>query len=78
MMLKNIDFETLKCRFGCDNPIGIFHIPEGCVCWRDPVQALCMQHFVKAESTGPITIVVDFRLTALADRSARGVPRTGQ
>jgi hypothetical protein len=56
------ELAKLRCRFGCDAPVGIFHVPAGCICWRDPVQALCMQHFVKAESTGPITCIVDFRL----------------
>lgn len=49
----------LKCRFGCKNPVGIYHVPEGCICWADPIQALCMQHFIKAESEGPITRIVD-------------------
>jgi hypothetical protein len=61
-LIMPIDWDKLKCRFGCDNPIGIFHVPDGCICWRDPVQALCMQHFITAESTGPITIIVDFRV----------------
>lgn len=56
---------ALKCRFGCDDAVvGIFHAPEGCHCWRDPVQALCAQHAIKMESTGPITCVVDFRVRA--------------
>ena len=52
---------ALRCRFGCDEVVGIFAIPEGCVCWSDPVQALCGQHALKAQSTGAITCVVDFR-----------------
>lgn len=49
----------IKCRFGCDSPaIGIYHVPEGCICWPDPVQALCIQHFITAESEGPITLVL--------------------
>lgn len=47
--------DGLKCRFECDSPVvGIYHVPEGCWCWRDPVQALCGQHAITAESTGPI------------------------
>jgi hypothetical protein len=53
-------FTDLKCRFGCDVPVGIFHVPEGCICWDDPVQALCAQHIVTAESTGPIVCLIDF------------------
>lgn len=50
--------EQIRCRFGCDDPVGIYHVPEGCICWRDPVQALCAQHFYKAESDGPVTLIV--------------------
>jgi hypothetical protein len=25
----NIDWPSLKCRHGCDNPVGIFHMPGG-------------------------------------------------
>jgi hypothetical protein len=46
--------DGLKCRFGCDDPVtGIYHVPEGCWCWSDQLQALCDQHAIKAESTGP-------------------------
>ena len=58
------DLTQIKCRFGCDAPVGIFHMPEGCICWRDPVQALCAQHVIKAESSGPISCIVDFRIGA--------------
>lgn len=49
----------IKCRFGCHDPIGIYHVPKGCICWDDPVQALCVHHFIKAESTGDITLILD-------------------
>lgn len=52
----------VRCRFGCEGPIGIYHVPKGCICWEDPVQALCAQHYVTAESEGPITCVVDLRV----------------
>lgn len=56
------DLAAIKCRFGCDSPVvGIFHAPAGCICWRDPVQALCAQHAVTMESTGPVACVMDFR-----------------
>lgn len=48
----------LKCRFGCDHPVGIYSTPEGCVCWPDPVQALCAQHANEIESTGPVTLII--------------------
>jgi hypothetical protein len=56
------ELAELRCRFGCDAPVGIFHMPLGCICWRDPIQALCAQHIVTAESVGPITCIVDFRI----------------
>ena len=47
--------ENVRCRFGCKSPvIGIFSMPNGCVCWPDPIQALCSQHANKAQSVGPI------------------------
>lgn len=48
----------LKCRFGCDGPTGVYYMPKGCICWSDPVQALCAQHAEKAESTGPIYCIL--------------------
>lgn len=48
----------LKCRFGCDEVVGIFYMPAGCVCYHDPVQALCGQHAISAQSTGPITCIL--------------------
>lgn len=51
---------NIKCRFGCENPIGIYHVPDGCICWADPIQALCPQHLLTAESIGPIEVIVDF------------------
>jgi hypothetical protein len=51
--------EEVKCRFGCDDPVvGIYHIPEGCWCWKDPIQALCGQHALKVQSTGPIEALI--------------------
>jgi hypothetical protein len=50
----------IRCRFGDHAPaVGIYWVPKGCICWPDPVQALCMQHFLTAESTGDIIRIVD-------------------
>ena len=50
----------IPCRFGCRSPaVGIYYMPRGCICWPDPIQALCMQHFVTAESVGPVTLILD-------------------
>lgn len=65
-LLRSADQETfaaVKCRFGCEAPIGIYHVPAGCVCWPDPVQALCEQHVVTAESIGPVRLLVDLRIS---------------
>ena len=52
----------LKCRFGCDSPVvGIFYAKEGCLCWNDPVQALCDQHAINMESEGEVVCVVDLK-----------------
>lgn len=50
--------EDIPCRFGCKGAIGIYYIPKGCICHSDPIQALCAQHLASAESTGPITLIV--------------------
>lgn len=39
---------TLPCRFGCREPAAaIVHYPAACICFADPVQALCRQHVEK-------------------------------
>lgn len=60
ILLKNLElFQEIKCRFGCKNPIGIFYVPNGYISWKDPIQALCAQHFITAESEGNIKIIFD-------------------
>ena len=49
------------CRFGCrDRAVGIFWFKggDGCICWPDPVQALCAQHEIKAKQnhTGVVDV----------------------
>src|SRR5262245_47914321 len=52
---------ALKCRHGCDAPVrAVVYASEGCLCFTDPVQALCAQHYEKMASAGPIEMVVDF------------------
>lgn len=59
--VRQADLAPIECRFGCKSPaVGIFHVPRGCVCWRDPVQALCAQHANEAQSNGPIVCILDF------------------
>jgi hypothetical protein len=59
--VRQADLAAIECRFGCKSPVvGVFHTPQGCVCWPDPIQALCAQHANEAQSTGPIVCVLDF------------------
>lgn len=55
----------LPCRFaerGCASPaVEVVHAPAGCICWTDPVQALCEQHLLTMESAGPVTLILDLR-----------------
>jgi hypothetical protein len=40
--------DNVPCRFGCREPaVAIVHYPKGCICWPDPVQALCLSHAIK-------------------------------
>jgi hypothetical protein len=56
---KTVTTEDIPCRFGCAGAVGIFWVPQGCVCWPDPVQALCQQHAIRAQSTGPIVLIAE-------------------
>ena len=51
----------VPCRFaegGCQSPArAVYYVPQGCWCWPDPVQALCPQHALSVESTGPIELI---------------------
>jgi hypothetical protein len=55
----------IACRFaatGCRSPAAeIVYVPEGCICWRDPVQALCEQHLITLETSGPAATLLDLR-----------------
>ncbi len=65
--------KALKCRYECDDPpIGIYHTPEGCVCWPDPVQALCIHHAVRVQSEGSIDLLVDLTVDGAWARHLRG------
>lgn len=59
----------LRCRYGCAAPVvGVFHMPDGCACWPERVQALCGQHAIKVEPLGAMrpTVVSYEWLLALA------------
>lgn len=41
---------ALKCLHGCkDAIIGMFYFEEGCICFSDKIQALCLHHYKKIE-----------------------------
>jgi hypothetical protein len=53
------DWEALKCRHGCSSPVvGIYHAPNGCLCFPDPVQALCGQHAIKGMQNNEMTVLI--------------------
>lgn len=49
--------KSVKCRHGCDDPCGIYYVPDGCNCFSDPIQALCAQHLVKLPDVPCIWLV---------------------
>lgn len=50
----------MKCRFCTDQAVAVFDLPLGCVCLPcDRVQALCMQHIVRATPLGGIELRED-------------------
>jgi len=55
-----LDWDKLRCRHGCDHPVvGLYHAPDGCICFPDPVQALCNQHAVKGMQNNDMTILIE-------------------
>lgn len=65
-----IDWDILKCRHGCDpqrHPVvGIYHAPQGCICWDDPVQALCIAHAVKGQQNNDMSPIIEREGVAVA------------
>jgi hypothetical protein len=52
----------LRCRYGCAQPIGIFHLPYGSQDHPDPIQALCEQHARYVITPSVMQCLVDLRL----------------
>lgn len=58
-------WNTLRCRHGGElhharaPVVALVHVPGGCVCFSDPVQALCRQHLERLQDGGriPVTII---------------------
>jgi hypothetical protein len=54
-----IDWPALRCRHGCESRVvGIFHAPGGCICFDDPVQALCAQHAQKGLQNNDMGVLI--------------------
>lgn len=58
------DCPPVACRFadkGCKDPAyAVFYMPDGCVCYKDPVQALCQQHIATMETIGSALLLLEF------------------
>lgn len=58
-------WDALRCRHGGElhharaPVVAIVSVPQGCVCFRDPVQALCRQHLERLQDGRgfPVTII---------------------
>lgn len=57
-------WDSLRCRHGGElhharaPVVAIVSVPHGCVCWPDPIQALCRQHLERLRDGGwPVRIV---------------------
>ena len=48
----------IPCRHGCVEAVAIVYAPEGCICFTDPVQALCEQHLLKLFDNVPNVWVI--------------------
>lgn len=61
----NINLAALRelhCRYGCEAPVGIFHLPLGSQDYADPVQALCERHVRHVISPTIMQCLIDLRL----------------
>lgn len=68
-----MDWQSLQCRHGCDAPVaGLYHAPDGCLCWPDHIQALCEQHAVKGMQNNEMTVLLVRDGTAALARSQCG------
>lgn len=67
--------ELIPCRFaekGCRSPAAeVIYVPNGCLCWPDPVQALCEQHLETVESDGPARLIYNLRALHGVRKQAR-------
>jgi hypothetical protein len=59
-MSKKINWMHLVCRHGCVRPVvGLYLVPNGCICFPDHIQALCRQHAIKGLQNNEMTILVE-------------------
>lgn len=59
-MTLRLDWQFLKCRHRCTHPVvGLYHAPEGCWCFPDPIQALCAQHAIKGIQNNNMVLLLE-------------------
>ncbi|MDN5849111.1 MAG: hypothetical protein L0H63_05655 [Nitrococcus sp.] len=58
----------IRCRLCTAPAVDIYHMPGGCVCAADPVQALCAQHATKATPLDGMWSILGSHLAGLRDR----------
>jgi hypothetical protein len=72
--------EKLKCIHGCHpdrHPaVLVAYVPEGCNCFPNSIQSLCIQHWTKIHSTGPITVLEDLTLDKMFSHEEQSLPLT--
>jgi hypothetical protein len=63
------ELASLKCRF-CGDPVAVIvEFEAGCACYPDRLQALCMQHWINAESVQDCRVVYGKELSEMNIRN---------
>lgn len=53
-----IKMPHIPCRFGCtEAAVGLFFLSHGCICYKDEVQALCVQHALRSTPYGSFQMI---------------------
>lgn len=62
------DYPVIRCRVCGEHAVGVYHMPKGCVCAPDPIQALCAQHVIRAEPIAGMWAIIEGTDKPLAER----------
>lgn len=62
MHLNLAELQKVRCRYGCSDPIGIYHMPDVVTRWPEPVQALCEKHLEMIQVNYKVTVLIDLRM----------------